>query len=97
MTPDVERFMDGFTATETLNFMYLQAVYSLNTFYGCHIRPSGYFETNDGKICAEVIGRGGGIVDMYRAGADALYCALLSDPLTDESLFIKTIAQHIPF
>jgi hypothetical protein len=80
-----------------LNFQYLQAVYSLNTFYGYHIKPEGYFETKNEEICAEVIKQGGNIVDMYKSGADALYCALLSDPCTDEALFNKTLNQHIPF
>jgi hypothetical protein len=82
---------------ELLRFRYLQAVYSLNTFYGHHIKTSAYFETKEEKICAQVIEQGGSIVEMYKSGADALYCALLSDPLTDEALFIKTVERHIPF
>jgi hypothetical protein len=82
---------------ETLAFRYLQAVYSLNTFYGYHLKPSGYFETTNEKACAAVIEQGGTIVDMYRAGADPLYCALLPDPLTDKGLFLKTIDLYIPF
>jgi hypothetical protein len=34
---------------------------------------------------------------MHKAGADALYCALLSDPYTDEAIMVKTIGQYIPF
>jgi hypothetical protein len=34
---------------------------------------------------------------MYHAGADAVYCALLSDPLTDKEIFLKTVERHIPF
>jgi hypothetical protein len=88
---------DDLTEGAILNFRYLQAVYSLNTFYGRHIKPSAYFETKDEKLCAEVIEQGGNIVDMYKSGADALYCALLSDPCTEKALFIKTVDQHIPF
>jgi hypothetical protein len=82
---------------EMLNFKYLQAVYSLNAFSGCRIRPAGYFETSNEKICAGVIERGGDILAMYHAGADAVYCALLSDPLTDKEIFLKTVERHIPF
>ncbi|MDR1902795.1 MAG: hypothetical protein LBQ88_11005 [Treponema sp.] len=88
---------DGLSVREMLNFKYLQAVYSLNTFFGCHLEPEGYFETGNEIICAQVIKKGGDIVDMYKAGADALYCALLSDPFTDRDLFIKTVNIHIPF
>jgi hypothetical protein len=87
----------GLTEGETLNFMYLRAVYSLNTFYGYHIKPVGHFETRNEKICAGIIGRGGNIIDMYKSGADGLYCALLSDPLTDVCLLRKTVEQYIPF
>jgi hypothetical protein len=82
---------------EMLNFLYLKAAYSLNTFHGCHIKPEGYFETGTEKICAAIIGWGGTIVDMRKAGADALYCALLSDPHTDKATLLKTVDQHIPF
>jgi hypothetical protein len=88
---------DGLTADELLRFRYLQAVYSLNTFYGHRIRTSGCFETKDESLCAEVINRGGDIVEMYKAGADALYCALLLDSLTEEDLFQKTLDRFIPF
>jgi hypothetical protein len=82
---------------EMLYFKYLQAVYSLNTFFGCHLEPEAYFETGNEIICAQVIKKGGDIVDMYKAGAEALYCALLSDPLTDKNLLLKTVEVHIPF
>lgn len=82
---------------EMLNFKYLQALYSLNTFYGCHIKPAAHFKTENERVCAELIGTGGSIVDMYRAGADALYCALLSDPFTDKTILLKTEDDHIPF
>jgi hypothetical protein len=87
----------GLTADGALNFLYLQAVYSLNTFYGRRVRPKGGFAAGNEKICAEVIERGGSITDMYKAGADALYCALLSDPLADAGLLLRTIERHIPF
>jgi hypothetical protein len=87
----------GLTEGETLNFMYLQAVYSLNTFYGLHIKPTGYFKARDEKICAEIIEKGGSILDMYKSGADPVYCAMLSDPLTDVSLLTKTVELFIPF
>jgi hypothetical protein len=96
-TDEALEIPDDLTLDELLRFRYLQAVYSLNTFYGYHIKPSAYFETKDEKIAAQVIERGGNIVDMYKSGADAVYCALLSDPLTDEALFIKTVERHIPF
>jgi hypothetical protein len=82
---------------ELLNFKYLQAVYSLNRFYGGDMSPSAYLETKNEKICAEVIKAGGTIVDMYKAGADAVYCALLSDPVTDKDILLKTVDMHIPF
>jgi hypothetical protein len=82
---------------EALNFRYLQAVYSLNQFYGCGMSSSAYLETKNEKICAEVIKAGGTIVDMYKAGADAVYCALLSDPVTDKDTLLKTVGMHIPF
>jgi hypothetical protein len=89
---------EDLTEAEVLNFMYLQAVYSLNQFYGRRINPSAaHFETNDEKICAEIIRTGGNIVDMHKAGADALYCALLSDPLTDKDILLKTVDCYIPF
>jgi hypothetical protein len=88
---------EGLDEAGILNFRYLQAVYSLNMFYGYRIKPEGYFETKDEKLCAEIIKQGENIVDMYKSGADALYCALLSDPCTSEALFIKTLDQHIPF
>jgi hypothetical protein len=88
---------DGLSIHEMLNFKYLQAVYSLNTFFGYHLKPEAYFETGNETICAQVIKKGGNIVDMYRAGADALYCALLSDPFTDKDLLLKTVNIHIPF
>jgi hypothetical protein len=82
---------------EILRFRYLQAVYSLNTFYGCRIKPYENLETRNERICAAVIERGGTIIDMHGSGADALYCALLSDPFTDKSLLLKTVEQYIPF
>jgi hypothetical protein len=82
---------------EMLNFKYLQAVYSLNVFYGYHIKPTAYFETNNEHVCSEVIEGGGNILDMYKAGADVLYCVFLSDPETDKEILLKTIDQHIPF
>jgi hypothetical protein len=82
---------------EMLNFKYLQAIYMLNTFFDCHIKPAAYFETRDEKICAEIIEQGGTIPDMYRAGADALYCALLSDSRMDKEIMLKTVDRHIPF
>jgi hypothetical protein len=93
----VEGFLDSLTAVEMLNFLYLQAVYSLNRFYGCRIIPAGNFETKNEKICAEITGKGGSIVDMYKSGADALYCALLSEPLVDKRLLLKTVECYIPF
>jgi hypothetical protein len=82
---------------EMLNFKYLQAIYSLNTFFGYHIKPSAYFETDNEKICAEVIEQGGNILEMHKKGADCLYCALLSDPITDKEIFLKTVERHISF
>jgi hypothetical protein len=87
----------GLTEDGALNFQYLRAVYSLNAFHGYRIRPRGNFETRDEIICAAVIGRGGDIAEMHRAGADPLYCALLSDPLADEGILLKTVEQYIPF
>jgi hypothetical protein len=82
---------------ETLRFKYLQAVYSLNTFYGQHIKLYGNLETENERICGEVIERGGTIVDMFKSGADPLYCSLLSDPFADISLLLKTVEYYIPF
>jgi hypothetical protein len=82
---------------EILRFRYLQAVYSLNTFYGYRIKPYGNLETENERICGGVIERGGTIVDMFTSGADPVYCALLSDPLTDISLLLKTVEHYIPF
>jgi hypothetical protein len=88
---------EGLTEAEVLNFRYLQAVYSLNQFYGCRINPTASLETKNEQICMEIIKAGGNIVDMFNAGADAVYCALLSDPLTDKTLLLKTIDLYIPF
>jgi hypothetical protein len=82
---------------ETLRFRYLQAVYSLNTFYGYHLKPYGNLETPNETICGGVIERGGTIVDMLESGADPVYSALLSDPLTDKCLLLKTVEYYIPF
>jgi hypothetical protein len=90
-------YLSGLTEAEVLNFRYLQAVYSLNTFYGARVRPEGFFTAADEKICAEALRKGGGVVDMYKSGADALYCALLSDPAADEETLLKTVRRHIPF
>jgi hypothetical protein len=80
-----------------LAFRYLQAVYSLNTFHGYRMGLLGAFETDNEKACTAVIEQGGTIVEMHKAGADALYCALLSDPLTDKGLFLKVVDLYIPF
>jgi hypothetical protein len=93
----VTELPDGLSHREILTFKYLQAIYSLNTFYGYQIKPVAYFETDNEIVCAQVIEKGGDIVEMYRAGADALYCALISDPLTDKDLLLKTINFYIPF
>jgi hypothetical protein len=82
---------------EMLNFKYLQAIYSLNTFCGGHIKPAAYFETENERVCSEIIEKGGSILDMYKAGAEALYSALLSDPVTDKDILLKTVEWHIPF
>jgi hypothetical protein len=88
---------EGLAMAEILTFRYLQAVYSLNRFYGCRVNPVASFETKDEKICADVIKAGGDITAMYKAGADALYCALLSDPLADKAILLKTVDRYIPF
>jgi hypothetical protein len=80
-----------------LNFKYLQAIYTLNAFFGYHIKPTAYFETDNEKICSEIIERGGSILDMFKNWADALYCALLSDTATDKEILLKTVERHIPF
>ncbi|MDR0388369.1 MAG: hypothetical protein LBH57_10080 [Treponema sp.] len=87
----------GLTEPELLNFGYLRAVYSLNMFYGYQIKPAGRFETKNEKISAEVIGRGGDIREIYKSGADAGYCALLSDPLAGRDVLLKTVELFIPF
>jgi hypothetical protein len=88
----------GLSENEMLNFKYLQAVYSLNTFYSYHIKPcDNNLETENEKICSAIIGWGGTILDMHKAGADALYCALLSDPCTDKAILVKTVDHYIPF
>jgi hypothetical protein len=92
----IERLLK-LSQAETLRFKYLQAVYSLNTFYGQHINPYGNLETENERICGEVIERGGDIVEMFKSGVDPVYCALLSDPLTDMSLLLKAVEYYIPF
>jgi hypothetical protein len=87
----------GLGMRETLAFLYLQAVYSLNTFHGCRLGLLGAFETDNEKACAAVIEQGGTVADMYSSGADPLYCALLSDPLADKGLFLKVVDLYIPF
>jgi hypothetical protein len=94
---DSVSFEPDISENEMLNFKYLQAIYSLNAFFGYHVKPAACFETDNEKICSEVIERGGDILEMYHAGADALYCVLLSDPLTDKEIFLKTVERHIPF
>jgi hypothetical protein len=94
---DSVSFEPDIPENEMLNFKYLQAIYSLNTFFGYHIKPAAYFETDNEKICAEVIEQGGNILEMHKKGADCLYCALLSDPITDKEIFLKTVERHIPF
>jgi hypothetical protein len=96
-TLDKFSFEPDISENEMLNFKYLQAIYTLNTFFGYHIKPAAYFETNNEKICSEVIERGGSILDMFKNGADALYCALLSDTDTDKEILLKTVERHIPF
>lgn len=90
-------FEPDLSENEMLNFKYLQAIYTLNTFFGYHIKPLAYFETDNEKICSEIIERGGSILDMFRNGADALYCALLSDANTEKEILLKTVERHIPF
>jgi hypothetical protein len=90
-------FEPDISENEMLNFKYLQAVYSLNTFFGYQIKPEADFETDNEKICAEVIERVGNILEMFKNGADCLYCALLSDPDTDKEILLKTVERHIPF
>jgi hypothetical protein len=82
---------DGLDEDGLADFMYLQACYNLRA------RPGGYFENGDAKICAEVMGRGGDIVEMFRSGADPLYAALLSNPDIDEETMRKVIKEHAPF
>jgi hypothetical protein len=94
---DKVSFEPNLSENEMLNFKYLQALYSLNTFFGYHIKPSACFETDNEKICSEIIERGGSILDMFKKGADALYCALLSDTNTDKEILLKTVERHIPF
>jgi hypothetical protein len=90
-------FEPDLSENEMLNFKYLQAIYTLNTFFGYHIKPLAYFETDNEKICSEIIEQGGSILDMFRNGADALYCALLSDANTEKEILLKTVERHIPF
>jgi hypothetical protein len=87
----------GLTEEGLINFRYLQAVYSLNVFYGYGIMPRGYFTARDEKICADTIRKGGTVADMYKSGADPLYCALLSDPATDREILLKQTESYIPF
>jgi hypothetical protein len=94
---DKVSFEPDLSENEMLNFKYLQAIYTLNTFFGYHIKPAAYFQTDNEKICSEIIERGGSILDMFKNGADALYCALLSDTTTDKEILLKTVERHIPF
>jgi hypothetical protein len=94
---DAVSFEPDLPENAMLTFKYLQAVYSLNTFYGGRVAPAGYFESANERTCAAVIMRGGSIVDMYADGAEALYAALLSDPLTEQAILQDTADRHIPF
>jgi hypothetical protein len=94
---DAVSFEPDLPENAMLTFKYLQAVYSLNTFYGGHTEPALYFETENERICSEVMRRGGSVTDMRTAGAEALYAALLSNPFTDKAVLLKTVDRHIPF
>jgi hypothetical protein len=94
---DAVSFEPDLSEDAMLRFKYLQAVYSLNTFYGCRIEPALYYETETERICSEIIKWGGSVVDMCQAGAEALYAALLSDAFTDKAILLKAVDRHIPF
>jgi hypothetical protein len=83
-------FPEGLDENGMLDFIYLRSCYSLN------VKPMGNFEGN-ALICAEVMQRGGNIIDMYKAGADAVYAACLSGCYSDEELDREIIGAHIPF
>jgi len=81
---------DNLTEKEFIDFLYLRACLYMNK------KPAGDFE-GDAKICADVMSGGGNIVDMYKAGAGAVYCACLSHHKLDPAIQQKIIDAHIPF
>jgi len=81
---------DNLTVKELENFLYLRACLYMNR------KPKGDFE-GDAKICADVMLRGGDIVDMRKAGANAYYCFCLSHHDLDPVMQNKVIDNHVPF
>jgi len=81
---------ENLSAEELADFLYLRACLYMGK------KPMGDFEGN-AKICADVMANGGDIVAMYRAGANAVYCACLSHHKLDPVMQIKVIDNHIPF
>jgi hypothetical protein len=82
-------YPEGLDEEGLCNFLYLQACYLLKR------KPQGVF-SGDARIAAKVILQGGDIVDMYRAGADALYAALISNPYLTAEVAEKIYKAHIP-
>jgi len=76
--------------TAALHFLYLRAC----VFLGA--RPEGDFE-GDAKICAEVLRGGGGLPDMLRSGASAVYVSCLSHYGLDAGTQREIVNAHIPF
>jgi len=81
---------DNLSEKELMDFLYLRACLYMGK------KPMGDFEGN-AKICADVMTNGGDIVAMYRAGANAVYCACLSHYKLDPVMQLKVIDSHIPF
>lgn len=75
---------------ETIDFYYLRACMYLD------VGPKGDFE-GIAKICAEVMQRGGDIVEVYKAGVSPVYAACLSAHGLDIELQKEIIDARIPF
>ena len=78
------------TENELRDFYYIRACIFLNE------KPEGYFE-GDAIICAEILRKGGSIIDMYRSGVDLMYAACLSNGDLDKDVQQEIINSHIPF
>ena len=60
------------------------------------VKPIGEYEGN-AKICAEVLRKGGNILNMHDAGIDALYAVCLSNGNLEIEVQKEIVSEHIPF